>query len=82
MPIFEFECSDCGKSTEILMGRDEENLVICAHCGSKNLKKILSAHAAFSATKSFPANASDRCCGADGPPESCSGPGSCCGRRF
>ena len=77
MPIFEFECADCGKKTEILMARDEENLVICAHCGSGNLKKLISAHAAVNATRSFPADAADRCCGSEGPAEGCSGPGSC-----
>ena len=81
MPIFEFECADCGQHTEILMGRDEEDLVACAHCGGRNLKKLISAHAAVAATKSFPTRASDRCCGTEGPTETCSGPGSCCGRR-
>lgn len=81
MPIFEFECMDCGKNTEILMARDEEELVVCSNCGGRNLKKLISAHAGVSATKGFPAEAADRCCGSGGPPSSCEGPGSCCGRR-
>ena len=80
MPIFEFECLDCGHTMEVLIANSEKDLVVCGGCGGKNLKMLLSAHAAVSTTKRFPENASDRCCGADGPPSSCAGPGSCCGR--
>ncbi|RLC27861.1 MAG: zinc ribbon domain-containing protein [Deltaproteobacteria bacterium] len=81
MPIFEFECGDCGHRMEILVGTDEIHLVSCGKCGSRNLKKLLSAPAAVASGKRFPENAPARCCGADGPPSSCEGPGSCCGRR-
>lgn len=81
MPIFEFECIDCGHHTEILMAGGETDLVACGNCGGKNLTKLLSAPAAVSATRSFPVDAADRCCGAEGPPSSCAGPGSCCGRN-
>jgi putative FmdB family regulatory protein len=81
MPIYEFECVDCSHRTEILMKPDETDLVVCGKCGSRNLKKLLSAHAAASSTKGFPESAADRCCGADGPPADCAGPGSCCGRN-
>ena len=79
MPIFEFECLDCGQNTEILMASSETDLVACGNCGGKNLKKLLSAHASVSPTGKFPENAADRCCGSGGPPSSCAGPGSCCG---
>ena len=81
MPIYEFECLDCGHETEILMARNETDLVVCGKCNSRNLKQLLSAHAAVATEKRFPANASDRCCGATGPPNSCAGPGSCCGAK-
>ena len=81
MPIYEFECAECGEKSEILMAYNETELVICGNCGSRNLKQLLSAHAAVSPTKRFPVNAADRCCGAEGPPTPCAGPGSCCGRR-
>ena len=80
MPIYEFECLDCGRNTEILMASNETDLVVCGNCGGKNLKKLLSAHAAVSPTGSFPESAADRCCGSSGPPSGCAGPGSCCGR--
>jgi len=81
MPIYEFECIDCGHTTEILMASHEIDLVACGGCGSKNLKKILSAHAAVSSTGRFPESAADRCCGTEGPSPTCAGPGSCCGRN-
>jgi putative FmdB family regulatory protein len=81
MPIFEFECADCGHHTEILMASTETDLVACGNCGGRNLKKLLSAPAAVSPIKSFPAKAADRCCGTEGPPATCAGPGSCCGRN-
>lgn len=81
MPIYEFECVECGHTTEILMASTETDLVVCGGCGSRNLKKLLSAHAAVSSTRSFPDSAADRCCGSEGPPTTCAGPGSCCGRN-
>ncbi len=80
MPIYEFECVDCAHRTEILMKSNETDLVVCGNCGSRNLKKLLSAHATVSSTKGFPESAADRCCGVEGPPSTCAGPGSCCGR--
>jgi len=81
MPIYEFECVECGHTTEILMASTETDLVVCGGCGSRNLKKLLSAHAAVSPTQSFPESAADRCCGTEGPSTTCAGPGSCCGRN-
>ncbi len=80
MPIYEFECVECGHTTEILMASTETDLVVCGSCGSRNLKKLVSAHAAVSSTSGFPESAADRCCGSEGPPTTCAGPGSCCGR--
>ncbi|OQX64923.1 MAG: hypothetical protein B5M55_05170 [Desulfococcus sp. 4484_242] len=81
MPIYEFECKDCGHVTEILMASHETDLVVCGRCGGKNLIKVLSAHAAVNTSSGFPKNGADRCCGAGGPPSTCPGPGSCCGRN-
>jgi putative FmdB family regulatory protein len=82
MPIYEFECLDCGDTTEILMASSETDLVVCGGCGSRNLKKLLSAHTVGSSSGSFPEGAEDRCCGAQGPPGgTCAGPGSCCGNN-
>lgn len=80
MPIYEFECLDCGHTTEILLATTETDLAACGSCESKQLKKLLSAHAAVSSNKGFPESVADRCCGVDGPSNGCAGPGSCCGK--
>ncbi|MCM8778768.1 MAG: zinc ribbon domain-containing protein [Candidatus Omnitrophica bacterium] len=43
MPIYEFECKNCGKGFEELI-RDKELLkeLFCPHCRSKNINKIIS----------------------------------------
>jgi putative FmdB family regulatory protein len=80
MPIYEFECADCGHNIEILIANTETDLVACGNCGSRDLKRLLSAHAAVGTTKRLPENPADRCCGTAGPSEgTCTGPGSCCG---
>ncbi len=81
MPIYEFECLDCHQRTEILMASTEEDLVACGSCGSKKMKKLLSAHASVSSNPGFPDTDSARCCGSAGPSPTCSGPGSCCGKN-
>jgi putative FmdB family regulatory protein len=43
MPIFEFKCMDCEKYMEMLvMKKEEEVEMVCSHCGSGNLERILS----------------------------------------
>ncbi len=80
MPIYEFECLDCQTTTEILMGANETHLVVCSHCGGRNLKKVLSAHTVVGSAGAFPDSAGARCCGSAGPSSACAGPGSCCGK--
>jgi len=80
MPVYEFECKDCGYVTELLIAINEIELVVCGSCGGKNLNKLISTPSSLKITKSFPGDSADRCCGSDGPPTSCAGPGSCCGR--
>ena len=42
MPIFEYECKKCGKEFEVLVfSRDEK--IECEFCGSKSVKKLMSA---------------------------------------
>jgi putative FmdB family regulatory protein len=44
MPIFEYQCKDCGKVIEIFHQRaGEDSLPVCSSCGSTNLIKLLSA---------------------------------------
>lgn len=43
MPIFEYKCSDCGQTCELLiLGSSQAE---CAHCGSTQLTKLISAPA-------------------------------------
>ncbi|HTI68851.1 MAG TPA: zinc ribbon domain-containing protein [Candidatus Limnocylindria bacterium] len=67
MPIYEFQCDDCGKDSEILVRTSAwEGSTTCPACGSKHLKKKFSTFAASVAGGS-----------GDGP--SCSGVPSSCG---
>ncbi|MFH1063278.1 MAG: zinc ribbon domain-containing protein [Candidatus Omnitrophota bacterium] len=43
MPIYEYECIECKKTTELLIGVSQSKVEIqCAHCGSKKLRKKIS----------------------------------------
>lgn len=43
MPIYEFECLDCGrKTTALVMSRDRVSDVRCRKCGSARLEKLFS----------------------------------------
>jgi putative FmdB family regulatory protein len=47
MPIFEFECRDCGrKTTALVLSRDRTAEVRCKKCGGANLEKLWSRFAA------------------------------------
>ncbi|MBS1706852.1 MAG: zinc ribbon domain-containing protein [Armatimonadetes bacterium] len=43
MPIYEYRCQQCGKKVALLLGMtaqpDEE---VCPHCGSRDLRKLVS----------------------------------------
>jgi putative FmdB family regulatory protein len=43
VPIYEYECSECGGLASILVSRHEDpEELACNFCGSKNLKRIIS----------------------------------------
>lgn len=43
MPIYEFKCMDCDQYIEMLvMSKQDEIEMVCSHCGSGNLERILS----------------------------------------
>jgi len=82
MPIFEFQCQDCGKNSEILsIGSNEEDE--CQFCGSQNLKKQLSVPSSLSGVSkaSMASPQVPACCGGSPDQMGCAGPGSCCGNR-
>jgi len=82
MPLFEYLCASCGKTSEILVMGENPDL-ICRSCGSKDLKKLLSAHASHSVVSRsrLPGAGDTACCGSTPGAAGCAGPGSCCGGR-
>ncbi|MFH1155081.1 MAG: zinc ribbon domain-containing protein [Pseudomonadota bacterium] len=81
MPIFDYLCLDCGKTSEILVAGSQVD-VRCSSCGSANLKKLLSAHSSLSGSQghAIPGPGDTACCGSSPGHGGCAGPGSCCGR--
>ncbi len=53
MPIYEYTCKDCGKSSELIVS--SETQISCEHCGSKKLKRELSSFAFSRGGSSSPA---------------------------
>lgn len=55
MPIFEYVCSDCSKSYDVLhKSRENAELIVCPACGSRRHEKKLSTFStAASGTYSF-----------------------------
>lgn len=84
MPLFDYFCEDCRNTSEILVS-GPENMLVCKNCGSRNLKKLLSAHSSYSGNSrnSYPGPKDTACCGSvPGEADGCAGPGSCCGKNF
>lgn len=81
MPLYDFLCSACEKTSEILM-TSTDDAPVCQFCGSKNLEKLLSAHAGISGIRknSMPGPQDTACCGSSPGHDGCAGPGSCCGK--
>jgi putative FmdB family regulatory protein len=83
MPLFEYQCNECGKSNEILI-LSKTDLPKCNFCGSSNMKKLLSAHSSISGSVNYnmPGSGDTACCGSSpGQGSNYAGPGSCCGRN-
>ena len=45
MPIYEYQCQDCGKELEVLQKISDEPLKDCPQCGKSTLRKKVSAAA-------------------------------------
>lgn len=43
MPLYEYQCTNCGESCELLQKVNEEPAVTCPNCGKDQLKKQVSA---------------------------------------
>jgi len=43
MPTYEYECNDCKRITEVFHGIFEQPSVVCEHCKSRSLIKLIGA---------------------------------------
>ena len=83
MPIFEYLCLDCGKTSELLVfGLDDPQQ--CDFCNSHHLKKLVSAHSSMPGPlkNRMPGLGDTACCGSSPGETGCAGPGSCCGKTL
>ncbi len=42
MPLYEYQCQKCGRRFESLVIAGRENEVVCAECGSPEVRKMIS----------------------------------------
>jgi len=47
MPIYEFECKNCGKIMELTMKMSDVNPEVCENCGKGPLQKLIGRSTAF-----------------------------------
>ncbi len=81
MPIYEYQCENCGKTTEVLHKRlKEKEPISCLNCGSTKMKKLISlpfinTNSPLDVKKKAPTT----CCGKDTPCDTppCSTDGVC-----
>ena len=45
MPIYEYQCTECGYKTEVLQKISDDPMTICPECGKPTMKKLVSAAA-------------------------------------
>ena len=73
MPLYEYKCSKCEKSFEILQRNNEK--VVCPNCEGKSLEKLFSVFASSSSSESAsggggmpssPGSCGTGCCGMKG----------------
>ena len=66
MPIFEYQCGECGAKFERIVGSSAA-VVTCKHCASDNVHQLLSVFAVAGSTTAVP-SAEPGPCGACGAP--------------
>lgn len=47
MPIYEFECKDCGKVFELTMKMSDPNPSSCPECGKGSIQKLIGRSTSF-----------------------------------
>jgi putative FmdB family regulatory protein len=69
MPIYEYQCHQCGTISEFLVGIGTSNSALsCKQCGSSQLEKMISVSHSLKGEKRVPGQT---CCGKE---ERCSAP--------
>ena len=72
MPIYEYKCLECGRTSEFLVGVGSEDVSLqCSHCGSDQLHKIFSTYTVQRSGASSGPQHGKTCCGRE---ERCSEP--------
>jgi putative FmdB family regulatory protein len=62
MPIYEYVCKKCGKTSELLVSSSSSTQdIVCEHCGSKKLEKLISAPGSVRGGGGDSAGAADFC---------------------
>ena len=80
MPIFDFKCRNCGKVSEIIIRKADEE-VTCPECGNRKMEKLIASSYTVRQSDSLSRNSpkSGTCCGrserCETPP--CSSEGKC-----
>ncbi len=76
MPIYEYECAACGKTSEFIEGLSSVGVdKICSHCGGVSLQRVLSKGVTARRDGMIGARGGKTCCGSE---NRCGEPGSCC----
>ena len=60
MPIYDYQCRECRKISEMFLRDSKEDVVYCPDCGSENMEKLISASYMIRMDTSAP---SGTCCG-------------------
>jgi len=66
MPVYEYQCNNCGKISEFLVGVTQEKVEIkCKYCGSEELNKIFSKSNVSRSGHLIASQGGKTCCGRD-----------------
>ena len=60
MPIYEFQCEDCGEIFEELILGNKDNKIVCKKCKSSKVKKLMS-QVAFKSGSKFVSSLGSAC---------------------
>jgi putative FmdB family regulatory protein len=76
MPIYEYECAACGKTSEFIEGLSGDGAdKVCRHCGGVSLQRVPSKGVTARTEGIIGDRGGKTCCGRE---NGCGEPGSCC----